>query len=166
MKILIVYDSYHGNNTRLGKVIAHELEKENEVQLVHIKDFKIEQLKELDLVFIGTPTRVFRPTKLIIKWIKNLSGSFCKGVKFGLYDTRLDLETVNIKFLFFLQKRRGSAVDTMKKLVEQKNGEIVGNLEAFIVEDSEGPFRTDEFQRAKIWSQGILENLKRSLNNE
>ncbi len=41
-----------------------------------------------------------------------------------------------------------------------KDGYLAAEPEGFIVEDSEGPLKKGELERAAIWAKGIVENKK------
>jgi hypothetical protein len=52
-------------------------------------------------------------------------------------------------------RRRG--VLSLKKL-ERKGGHLAAEPEGFIVEDSEGPLKKGELERAGTWAKGIVES--------
>lgn len=54
-KVLVAYYSDSGNTEKVAKAIYEEVSKMNEADLKKIKDIKIEDLNEYDLVFLGSP---------------------------------------------------------------------------------------------------------------
>jgi flavodoxin len=67
MKKLIVYDSVFGNTAKVAKIIKETIGKKNEAKMLRVNDFHKEELTVADLLIISSPTRVFEPTKDMIR---------------------------------------------------------------------------------------------------
>lgn len=156
MNIIIIYDSVFGNTKEVAQGIKLALEKEdNEVSLYHVKDINQSQLIVADLIVIGSPTRGFKPTKDVVAFIKSMDKTLLRKSKFGVFDTRMDIETVDNKILTFMAKRFGYANDTMTKLIKKQGGEILGQARGFVVEESEGPLRKDELTKIEAFTSNF-----------
>lgn len=156
MKALIVYDSFFGNTERIAKAIANSIKSRYEVNVIHISQFNIESLKGIDLLIVGSPTRVFEPTKNIARTLRKLNSKEFSGLTTAVFDTRMDIEKTDIKILKFLEKRRGYALDTMIKILRKRGFNIHHKPEGFIVENSEGPLRPGELEKAEVWASKLV----------
>ena len=59
MKTLVIYDSVFGNTEKIAQAIAAVLG----IQAIPVSQADGGQLRELDLLVIGSPTRGFRPAE-------------------------------------------------------------------------------------------------------
>lgn len=147
MKILIVYDSFFGNTQKIAQEISKYFSKENEVVLKKVSDIAERDLKNLDLLILGSPTRAFSPSEEIKKFLAGLS---MQNLDFFVFDTRID-ESDAPKFLKFLMKLFGYADKKMAKLLKQKGCKEVHKSEGFLVKDKEGPLKEGEIERVTKW---------------
>ena len=96
MKVLIVFDTKHGNTQRVADLIADGIKsvEGNETEVVNVKDFDLSGDKTYDLILIGSPNHVGSHVKSIKKFIKNLSNANIKASSFAAFDTymRKDFE--------------------------------------------------------------------------
>jgi flavodoxin len=145
MKSLVVYDSYFGNTEEMAQSIAKNLD----TRAVHAKEFKNEWLEDLDLLVVGSPTRAFSPTKGIKNFIHTLPN--LEGKKIAAFDTRIEMTEESPLILRFFVKIFGYAAEPILKKLERKGGEAVREPIGFYVEDTEGPLRDGEKERAKVW---------------
>ena len=89
MKVLIVFDTKHGNTQRVANLIADGIKsvESNETEVVNVKDFDLSGDKTYDLILIGSPNHVGSHVKSIKKFIKNLSNANIKASSFATFDT-------------------------------------------------------------------------------
>ena len=89
MRVLIVFDTKHGNTQRVAELIADGINsvEGNETEVVNVKDFNLSGEMTYDLILIGSPNHVGTYTKSIKKFIKNLSGSTVNFNSFAAFDT-------------------------------------------------------------------------------
>ena len=89
MKVLIVFDTKHGNTQRVADLIADGINsvEGNETEVVNVKDFDLSGDKTYDLILIGSPNHVGSHVKSIKKLIKNLSSATVKNSSFAAFDT-------------------------------------------------------------------------------
>jgi len=75
IKVLIATFSQNGSTKKIADQIAQGLGSSNcEVTLLSITENKCPDLKEYDIIGIGTPTYFFRPPFIIMDFVKNLYG--------------------------------------------------------------------------------------------
>lgn len=154
MKIAVLYDSYYGNN----KLVAEEIAKSfnTTVTLSHVKEFTKDG--PYDLLVLGCPTRAMRPTGPMVRFIKTLSKEDAKQL--AIYDTRMDKTKVP-KFLQWMMKHLGHALETLEKKLTKKNRNWILDTNFFEVLDAEGPLKEGQLEKANSWGISLLENLSK-----
>jgi flavodoxin I len=149
MQTLIIYDSYFGNTAKIARAIAQSL-GENTVT-VGINEVEPRHFEGLELLVVGSPTRGFRPSEPIMKFLKELDKSRIKNLKVTAFDTRIDLPTIKSKFFRFVVKTGGFAAKTIARELQKKGGKLVKLPEGFLVIDEKGPLKEGELERAGQW---------------
>ncbi len=153
MKTLIIYDSFFSNTQKVAEAIASALEKKGEVRVVRVGDVKQGDLKGVELLIVGSPTRAFRPTPAIVEFIKNIPAGSLGGVKVAAFDTRIDTADIKSKFLSFMVNKFGYAAKPIADELVRAGGELVGEPTGFFVADKEGPLKPGELKRAGEWGK-------------
>lgn len=154
MRALVVYDSVFGNTEQVAFAIRDSLG--SEVEALRVGDVRDGQLPGLEYLVVGSPTRAFNPTKAITTFLKKMPGGSLKGVKVAAFDTRIDPEDVDSKVLNFFVKFMGYAAKPIGDRLQKKSGTLVLPPEGFFVDDTEGPLREGELERAAAWANEIL----------
>jgi flavodoxin I len=149
MKTMVIYDSVFGNTEKIAKAIGEGVV----AQVVQVNSVKSEDLAGVELLLVGSPTRGFRPTDGMKKFLKELPSGSLKGVKVGGFDTRMDVDEVDNKVLTFMEKIFGYAAEPIVKALVQKGGRQIIPPAGFIVKASEGPLRDGELERAREWGK-------------
>ena len=155
MKILIVYDSFFGNTEKTALSIAEEIKEGNIVNLVKAGSIRAEDIKGIELLIAGSPTRAFRPTAAINRFLKSIPSGALKNVKAAAFDTRIPLSDVNSAPLKLLIKLFGYAAEPIAEKLEKKGAILAAPPEGFLVADSEGPLKEGEIQRAREWGKKL-----------
>jgi flavodoxin I len=156
MKALIVYDSYFGNTQKVAESIFKTFGSKDNVSLKKADEIQLEQLKGLDLLIVGSPTRAFQPGEGMKKFLNSLPARSLNGVKVAAFDTRIKIEDTPVAILRFFSKIFGYAAKPMTAKLVNKGGNLVAPGEGFFVESTEGPLKDGELERAKAWAQTIL----------
>ena len=155
MKSLVVYDSVFGNTELVAFAIRDSLGPD--VEALRVGDVKHDQLTGLEYLVVGSPTRAFNPTKAITNFLKGIPGGSLRGVKVAAFDTRLDPKDVNSSVLNLFVRFFGYAAKPIGDRLQKKGGTLLAPPEGFYVEDTEGPLREGEIERARAWIVGMLE---------
>ena len=155
MKILVIYDSIFGNTEKIAQAIGNALGAKKDVQVVKVSTAINENLKGLDLLFVGSPTRGFRPTEGISTFIKNIPEGGLNGIKTVAFDTRIPLETIKSKVFRFIVLKGGYAGPAIAKRLVARGAKIISEPEGFFVKDSEGPLVEGELERAATWAKAL-----------
>jgi len=156
MKTLIIYDSVFGNTQKVAEAMATAFAGSGDVNVINVKDFKNTQLDGLNLLIVGSPTRGFRPTPVLVKALQEIPGGSLNGVKAAAFDTRLDIKKVNNLFLTFMEKIFGYAAAPISKQLKVKGADLIAEPQGFFVAESEGPMTEGEIVRAQTWAKELL----------
>ena len=150
---LVIYDSYFGNTCTIAEAIGEEL---GDADVKKAADVNPADLKDCQILFVGSPTRAFRPSPAVTKFLKGLERNTLNGVQAAAFDTRFPLEGTDSGFLRFMIKLFGYAAEKIEKSLSRAGASIQIKVAGFAVLDSEGPLAEGERERAKIWAKGIL----------
>lgn len=161
MKVLIVYDSVFGNTEKIAQVIGNAMGSQAEVNILRVGNVKQENLRGLDMLIVGSPTRAFKPTKEIINFLNGFPKNGLKGVKVAAFDTRFTMSAIEeSRVLPFLVRLFGYAAKPISNRLEKKGGELIIPPEGFFVEGVEGPLKEGEIERAASWAKEIVKGKK------
>jgi flavodoxin len=159
MKAMVVYDSIFGNTEQIAKAIGKALGSEMKVEVLKVNQVKPEQLTELDLFIVGSPTRAFRPTPAIKKLLGSIPSTGLNNVKVASFDTGISLDDINSSIGHFFINHFGYAARPIANRLVKKGGTLIVDPEGFFVKGSEGPLKQGELERAADWARQILEKL-------
>lgn len=156
MKVFVIYDSMYGNTEKIARAIGTGLRGAGDVRVLRATEVDRDQLKDADLLVVGSPTQGFNP----IAGTKDFLGSIDKRalaeVKFAAFDTRVDVKEVGSKLLTFMVDRFGYAAEKIDRGLKSKGGLQVVPPAGFIVDGKEGPLKEGELERATAWAGEIL----------
>ncbi len=152
MNALVIYDSVFGNTEKIAQSIAAALG----TQAILVSQVDSGQLRGLDLLVVGSPTRGFRPTEGISKLLNGLPKNHLAGGRVAAFDTRLVLETIDSKALRFLVDKGGYAAKTIAKALVKQGGVLAAPAEGFFVTGEQGPLKAGELERAAAWASGLI----------
>jgi flavodoxin len=156
MKILVIYDSVFGNTQKIAEAIAGGLGNGGEVELLHVGAAALEAMAGRDILVVGSPTRGFQPTPELAKLLKSLPSGTLKGTKVAAFDTRFKADELDSAGVRFIVKTGGYAAKRIAALLQKAGGRLAAPGEGFYVEDTEGPLKAGELERASVWAQALL----------
>jgi flavodoxin len=160
MKALVIYDSAFGNTAQIAQVIGDALSPRGEVEVHKVDTVKPEQVAEIDLLVIGSPTQGFRATAAINNFLKEVAKRGLSGVRVAAFDTRLSTGDIRAPLLRTFIELGGYAAKRIAKQLQQSGGELVTPPEGFLVGGKEGPLRAGECERAAIWAKSIANHVR------
>lgn len=156
MKALVIYDSQFGNTEKIARAIGEALRAGAETTVIHAGEVSAETLTGCDLIVVGSPTQRFHATEPVDAL---LQGHALQGVRAAAFDTRLDMKEVDSRMLRMAVKVAGDSAWAATRIaaqLEKDGATVVVPPEGFIVEDTEGPLRAGELERAAGWAARIL----------
>jgi len=155
MKTLVIYDSVFGNTEKVAQEIANSLSSSREVTILRVGSVKPDNLSGIDFLIVGSPTRAFRPTQEMTKFLDNLPRNSLRNIKIASFDTRIDPNDVKSPILTVSAKLFGYAAKPIAEKLVKKGGVLVCPPEGFFVNASEGPLRDGELARAAEWAKQV-----------
>lgn len=142
MKSLVIYDSVHGNTEKIAEAIAAVLG--DECTLKKASEAGPEDLSEVKLLVVGSPTYAGRPTDPMKAFLDKISGVSLKGVNIACFDTRLPS---------FWVKLFGFASKKIDNQLSKLGGLTVMGAAGFFVTGSKKPLLVEkEIKRAEEWA--------------
>ncbi|MFC2029186.1 flavodoxin family protein [Chloroflexota bacterium] len=158
MKALVVYDSFFGNTEKVAQAIGAALAAHGDVEILRAGDLKPEDLVDLTVLAVGSPTRQFRPSGATSEFLKGIPKQGLNGVKVAAFDTRFTEQEIKgtSGVLAFFVGIFGYAAEPISKKLEKKGGDVVMPPEGFYVDGVEGPLQEGELERAAEWAVQIL----------
>jgi len=158
MKAMVVYDSVFGNTEQIAQAIGNALGSPEYVEILQVGNVKQEQLKGLELLIVGSPTRGFKPTPAISSLLKCIPKNGLEGAKVAAFDTRFTVDKIesSVFILSILVKIFGYAAKPIADRLQKKGGELIIPPEGFFVEGKEGPLKEGELERAADWAKQIM----------
>lgn len=176
MRVVIVYESLFGNTREVAEAIADgvgEAHPDAEVECVRADEAAPERVGAPDLLVVGGPThmrgmssRLSRTMGLqaekkeategaphhepepgaegpgVRGWFHALPKAG-PGTHAAAFDTRADI------------RMAGGAANSIARKLRGHGYELVADPEGFIIEDTEGPLREGEHDRAKAWGMSL-----------
>jgi flavodoxin I len=158
MKTLIVYDSVVGNTEKIARAIAAGLGSPASMEILQAGGVLPEQLTRAGLLVVGSPTRGFRPTETVAELLKRIPSKALKGIRVAAFDTRLKADELGSAGVRFIVNAGGYAAKRIAEQLKKAGGNLIVPPEGFYVEDTEGPLKPGELERATRWASGLLES--------
>lgn len=156
MKAVVLYDSQFGNTEKVAQAIGDALSQGSDVTLLRAGAAAPQDLSSFDLIVAGSPTQRFHATETMASLLGGIS---LPGIRAAAFDTRFDRDEVKQAVLRFAMKVAGDkawAATLIADSLEKAGATLVVPPEGFIVEDTEGPLREGEIERAAEWAARIL----------
>jgi len=159
LKPLVIYDSKFGNTEQIAKAIAGAVTPLGEVKVLRVSTVNPSELASIDFLIVGSPTHAGRATRATKDFLKKIPANALENVRVTSFDTRFSTKDKGIGVRILLRVL-GYAAGRIANRLERKGGHLAAEPEGFIVEDSEGPLKKGELERATGWAKGIVENKK------
>lgn len=156
MKTLVLYDSVFGNTEKVARAIAASLGAHGSVEILRPEQVAPEQLVEVDLLVVGSPTRGFRPTEAMMGLLGRIRAKALSGVKVAAFDTRFKADELDSAGVRFIVKTGGYAAKRIADRLKKAGGSLIAPPEGFYVEDTEGPLKAGELERAAGWAESLV----------
>ena len=159
MKALIVYDSVFGNTEQVAQAIGEALGLPEQVETLRVNQAAPTRLAGATLLIVGSPTRGFRPTEAVMKFLDAIPQYGLIGTRVAAFDTRISARDIDNRLLNLLVRLFGYAAQPIANKLVKKGGTLVTPPEGFYVKGSEGPLKDGERDRALEWARTIAQAL-------
>lgn len=145
MKVVLVYDSVFGNTSKIAHAIHSALGKT--AKIIKAWEFQPAMIASADLVVIGSPINVWRPTKNMLDVFTKLKGADLSGIAVATFDSRYD------------KWWAGTACKRIARVLQNHGAELIATPQHFVVLGHEGPLRNGEEDRARAWGASLVEKV-------
>jgi len=153
---MVVFDSAYGNTEKIARAIGEALGSRLDVEIHRVSDIRPESVVGSELLLVGSPTQGFRPTKPVAEFLKRLRVSGLAGTRVAAFDTRFKAQEIRSGALRLLVRTGGFAAERIAAQLKKAGGNLIVSPEGFFVEDTEGPLKPGELERAAEWARSIL----------
>jgi flavodoxin len=158
MNALVVYFSKFGNTQMVAEVVAEEIAEEfrheGTVRVISLDVLTAEDLKDKDLVVMGSPTHNMNLPKNVRPVFERLPKRLLKGIPVAAFDT-------SYKMSWWLN--HFTAAKRLSQKLRKLGGKRIVPPETFHVTGREGPLYDGEIERSRAWAASILEGLKNKM---
>jgi flavodoxin len=151
MNALVIHFSMFGNTKQVAEAVAESLESEGAVRVMPVDQLSVADLDEVDLVVMGSPTHRMNLPQALRPVFDALPPRALRDTRVAAYDT-------SYKMSWWLA--RFTAARKLDRKLRKLGGKRVVPPETFHVTGREGPLCDGEIERAKVWSESILERLR------
>ena len=148
MKSLVIYFSKFGNTQMVAEAIAEVLRSAGSVRVMSADQLTVSDLKEVDLVVMGSPTHNMNLPKAVRPVFETLPKRVLRGILVAAFDT-------SYKMSWWLN--HFTASKRLSKKLRKLGGKQIVPPETFLVTEREGPLYDGEIERARAWAGLILE---------
>jgi flavodoxin len=151
MNALVVYFSKFGNTQMVAEAIAEKLASNGSVRTISSDDLTANELKDADLIVMGSPTHNMNLPKSVKPVFERLPRRVLSGTPIAAFDT-------SYKMSWWLNQFTASK--RLAKKLRKLGGKLAVPPEVFHVMEREGPLYEGEIERAQTWAASILERVK------
>lgn len=148
MNTLVVYFSKFGNTQKLAEAIAERLRSNGAVRTISSDDLTVNDLKDVNLVVMGSPTHNMNLPKTVKPVIDNLPKRILSGKLVAAFDTSYKMSWLLNRF---------TASKRLTRKLRKLGGKLLLPPEIFHVMEREGPLYEGEIERAQGWADSIQE---------
>ena len=155
MKTLVVYESAFGNTEKIAYAMGKALEKDDSTAVIRVDEVTPDDLKGMELLIVGCPTQKFQAMPASKAFIRKSPSELLKNLPVAAFDTRIALEDIHSSFLRFLVGTFGYAAKPLANRLRRKGGILITLPEGFYVQDTKGPLKEGELERAQAWAEKV-----------
>jgi flavodoxin len=148
---LVVYFSEFGHTRMVAESIAEEIESVGPVRLLSSDRFSASDLKDVDLVVMGSPTHRMNLPEVVRPIFERLPKRILRGVPVAAFDTSYKMSPIMARF---------TAAKKLIQKLRKLGGKRIVPPETFYVVGREGPLYEGEIERANAWVKTILERFE------
>lgn len=154
---IIIYDSFFGNTKKISQAMANAISDHVKVDLRKVGEVSPDEIKEVETLIIGSPTRKFNASEATVRFLKLIPKNSLNNVRVAAFDTRNTQEELNkYKILSLMVKLFGYAAEKISNKLRKLGGIEVVTPQGFYVNGIEGPLVEGELERAAQWAQQIF----------
>ncbi len=139
MRVLISYDTLHGNTEQIARAIAERLESAGEVVVKKMEETGPDDVRSSDLVVAGCPVHAWNMSRGARAFVKALGRERFEGKRAAAFDTK------------FESRFAGSAAKRLLREFGKRGFHTAAAPESFFVTGTQGPLKEGEIERARMF---------------
>jgi flavodoxin I len=159
MKTIIIYDSLYGNTEKIAEAIGQALAPQGEVILKKVVEAKIDDLEDISLLIVGSPTHGGRATPAMQEFLRSIPNGTLRNAKVAAFDTRFEEKNKGFVLRLVMKIFQFAAPRITRELKIKGVGMAI-EPEGFVVEEKEGPLKAGELERAALWAKNIMSGIQ------
>jgi hypothetical protein len=166
LRAVVVHESLFGNTAAVAEAVAVGLRLQGyDVSTTDVGEARADTALDADLLVVGAPTHAFSLSRAstradavrqgapaahastgLREWLAALRpGEASRSPAVAVFDTRVAK----------VRRIPAAAGPTAARLVRQRGLRLVARPMAFLVEDTQGPLRDGELERARDWGRAL-----------
>lgn len=158
-KGIVAYDSVYGNTEKVAKAIAEQIRSEgNEVETISLKDVSPGAIVG-DFMFIGSPTRIGRPTRNAKAFLEKLDASYWRTRPVVAFDTVGPFPEDPEKREKWLERVEKSAASRLQDVARGRGLKVHPEVFHAAVTGFKGPLASDALDMAKAFVHKFLDGV-------
>jgi flavodoxin len=160
MKGVIVFDSVYGNTKQVAEAIAEQVRADgHSADIINLGETEATNV-EADFMFVGSPTRMGRPTKKAKAFVDELDVMYWKTRPIMFFDTVGPMSVDAEKRKVWLARVEKSAATRMLDQAMAQGLEVLPDVLHIAVTGFKGPLAPDALEAARDFTHRFIANLK------
>jgi menaquinone-dependent protoporphyrinogen IX oxidase len=159
MKGLVLYRSYHGNTTQVAESIAGQFRALQHEAGVHDLRRRLPDLSRVDVIVIGSPTRMARVNRKARRVLKRLSKKGFAGKPIAVFDTYGPVPSNPEE----LEKGRKwlypGAAGILQQTAKSLGLNVYSETLRCEVQGMKGPLKEKELEKAVVFTNNFLSTI-------
>ena len=162
---LVVYESMFGNTERIARAIRDGLRQSVEAEIVPAYRAPTVIPADVGLLVVGGPTHAFSMSRVSTRRDAVKQGDVVMPVEVGIREWlgalaadassgRLEVATFDTR-IAKVRRLPGSAARSAAKLLRKLGFRLISPSASFFVDESTGPIREVEIERARRWGEQL-----------
>lgn len=161
VRALIVYESMYGNTERIARAVRDGLRAYVEVETVPVNRAPDVVPDGVELLVVGGPTHAFSLSRLSTRQEAGKQGDLVMPVEVGIREWLAALRRANATTaprvatfdtrIARVRRLPGSAARSAAKLLRRMGYRPLTTSESFFVDETTGPIKEIEIERARRW---------------
>ncbi len=159
MKGIVVFDSVYGNTKRVAQAIAEQIRADgHSADALNLGEIEVKMV-EADFMFVGSPTRMGRPTKKAKAFVDGLDVQYWKNRPIVFFDTVGPMSEDQEKRKTWLARVEKSAATRMRDEAGAKGLEVRSDVLHIAVTGFKGPLAPDALDMARDFTHRFIASM-------
>lgn len=160
MKGIVVFDSVYGNTRQVAEAIAEQIRADgHSADILNLGESEAKKI-EADFMFIGSPTRMGRPTKKAKEFVEGLDAEYWKNRLVVTFDTVGPMSEDEEKRKAWLARVEKSAATRMRDQALAQGLKVHLDVLHIAVTGFKGPLAPDALDMARDFTHRFIVGLK------